>query len=175
MHTRTEGKEQKPPQETEPDLPLSVSCRGMGQQWPSMGTGALAAADKGGAACGISPLGGGHHKRHIEPLSRQPTNWRTIIPKKFSHCCKSSRPTTDFPTWVSDKRTENTQGKRLLECTPPPCVHQDPGERSSDSTRDWARLACECLAVSGRGAGQQWSAKGSGHDYNSPWTHSMLA
>ena len=24
-----------------------------------------------------------------------------------------------------------------------PCVHQDPGERSSDPTRDWPRLACE--------------------------------
>ena len=28
--------------------------------------------------------------------SRQPTNWRTIIPKKFSHCCKSSRAHTRF-------------------------------------------------------------------------------
>ena len=35
------------PTETEPDLPLSVSCRGMGQQWPVTGAGALGAADLG--------------------------------------------------------------------------------------------------------------------------------
>ena len=40
---------------------LSVSCKGMGQQWPATGTGALAAADLGDVACGISPLGGGRH------------------------------------------------------------------------------------------------------------------
>ena len=36
------------PTETEPDLPLSVlsvSCRGMGQQWPAAGSGALGAAN----------------------------------------------------------------------------------------------------------------------------------
>ena len=40
---------------------LSVFCRDMGQQWPAVGTGALAAADLGGAVCGISPFGGGCH------------------------------------------------------------------------------------------------------------------
>ena len=51
------------PQETEPDLPLSVnvSCKGMGQQWPATGTEALAAADLGDVACGISPLGERRH------------------------------------------------------------------------------------------------------------------
>ena len=47
--------------ETESDLCLSVSCRGTGQQWPAKGAGALAAADLGHLACGMSPLGGGHH------------------------------------------------------------------------------------------------------------------
>ena len=42
------------------------------------------------------------------------------------------------------------------------CMHQDPWERSSDPTRDWARLSCECPGVSSRGAGQQWPATGSG-------------
>ena len=37
-----------------------------------------------------------------------------------------------------------------------PCVHQDPVEMSSDSTKDWARLACECWGISGRGLGWQW-------------------
>ena len=35
------------PTETEPDLPLNVSCGGMGQQWPATGAGALGAADLG--------------------------------------------------------------------------------------------------------------------------------
>ena len=52
------------PTETEPDLCLSVSYGGMGQQWPAVGTGALAAADLGGTVCGVSPLGGGHHQPH---------------------------------------------------------------------------------------------------------------
>ena len=58
------------PTESEPDLPLSVFCRCTGQQQPARGTGALAAADLGGEACGISPLGGGHYYPTIEPLSR---------------------------------------------------------------------------------------------------------
>ena len=35
----------------------------------------------------------------IELPRRQRINWRTIIPKKFPHCSKVVRPTTDFPTW----------------------------------------------------------------------------
>ena len=30
------------------------------------------------------------HSPTIEPLSRQPTDWRTLIPKKFLHCYESS-------------------------------------------------------------------------------------
>ena len=40
---------------------LSVSCGGAGQQWPEAGTGALGAAELGGAACGINLLRGGLH------------------------------------------------------------------------------------------------------------------
>jgi len=43
-----------------------------------------------------------------------------------------------------------------------PCVHQDPGERNNDPTRDWARLACVCLGVCGGGMSWQWPAAGSG-------------
>ena len=32
------------------------------------------------------------------PLSGQPTNWRIVIPKKFS-CCKVSRPLSGFSAW----------------------------------------------------------------------------
>ena len=35
------------PIETEPDMPLSVSCGGIGQQWPATGAGALGAAELG--------------------------------------------------------------------------------------------------------------------------------
>ena len=37
-----------------------------------------------------------------------------------------------------------------------PCVHQDPGKRRSDPTRDRPRLPCECPGVSGRGMGQTY-------------------
>ena len=39
-----------------------------------------------------------------------------------------------------------------------PCSHEEPGERSSDPTRDWPRLAYECPGISIRGMGQRWSA-----------------
>ena len=41
-------------------------------------------------------------------------------------------------------------------------AHQDPGERSSDPTRDWARLAYGCPRISGGGGGQECPAMGSG-------------
>ena len=43
-----------------------------------------------------------------------------------------------------------------------PCANQDPGERSSDHTRDWPRLACECPGVSSGVTGQRWPAAGLG-------------
>ena len=60
-------------------------------------------------------------------------------------------------------RTSTGQGKQdSWRAQTKPDAHQDPGERSSDPTRDWARLACEPLGVSSRGVGQQWAAVGSG-------------
>ena len=44
-----------------------------------------------------------------EPLSRQPTNWRTIVPMKFLHCCESSRTHNRFPNlWIGQR-----------DCVPP--------------------------------------------------------
>ena len=71
---------------SQPDLPLSVSCRGMGQQWPALGTGLWLqqtrvmehATQALLEEVAISPT--------IKPLSRRPRNCRKIIPKKFSHC-----------------------------------------------------------------------------------------
>ena len=51
---------------------------------------------------------------------------------------------------------------RLLEGTNKTCVHQDPGERSSDPKRKWPRLPCECPGVSSEGMGQRWPASGLG-------------
>ena len=48
-------------------------------------------------------------------------------------------------------------------------MYQDPGERSSDPTRDWARLSCVCLGVSGGGVGWEWPAAGSGHCQQQSW------
>ena len=41
-------------------------------------------------------------------------------------------------------------------------VHEDPGERSSDPTRDCPGLACGCPGVSGRGVGRWWPVAGLG-------------
>ena len=49
------------------------------------------------------------------------------------------------------------------------CVHQDPGERSSDPKRDWPRLSCECPGLSGGEVGQWWAVAGLGH-----WVHQCL-
>ena len=96
-------------------------------------------------------------------------------------------PTTDFPTWRSSKGNENPQeiwffrpvgfdyrtytglGKQTLgRAQTKPCVHQDPGERSSDPTRDWARLACEYPGISDGGVGQQVAySEVRGTEYNS--------
>ena len=53
-------------------------------QGPAAGTGAPAAAVLGGAACGPGPLGGVTMSPTVGPPGGQLTNWRTIIPKKFS-------------------------------------------------------------------------------------------
>ena len=39
-----------------------------------------------------------------------PTNWRKIIPKKFSHVVKVLNPMSVSPAWGSDKVTGNPQG-----------------------------------------------------------------
>ena len=54
-----------------------------------------------------------------------------------------------------------------------PCAHQHPGERSSDPTRDWARLASECPGVSDRGMGWQWPAVASGPCLEQSWNKSF--
>ena len=116
----------------------------------------------------------------IQVPSRWPTNTEQLYQRNSHTVKKVLLPTTDFPTYGSGKETENPrefdfggQWDLIIEFTQDwetdscgaqtkPCVHQDPGERSSDPTRDWHRLACECTWVSGTGVGWRWAAAGSG-------------
>ena len=96
---------------------LSVSWRGTGQSWPAAGTGALAAAVLGGKACGIVLLKETVISLTIELPRRQTINWRTIIPKKFPHCCKVVRPATGFRTWGRKPPRECDQWKSWFKTT----------------------------------------------------------
>ena len=89
---------------------VSVSCRGTDQQWPVTRVESLAAAGLGGIAYGISPLEKVAISLTIEPLSRWPTNWKTIISKKLSHCYKSTRTHNRFPSLGIWQRDEKPQG-----------------------------------------------------------------
>ena len=57
-------------------------------------------------------------------------------------------------TWVWHKPSWRAQTKS--------CVHKDPGERSSDPTRNWPRLARECPGASSRGVDRWRPAAGLG-------------
>ena len=52
------------PQKTEPDLPVRVAGRGVGQQWPSAGSGTVTAIVWEPQHAGISPFEGGRHYCH---------------------------------------------------------------------------------------------------------------
>ena len=113
MCTRIEGKEQWSPWETEPDLPLQVwgSPVCLSQQCSAMGTGALAAAVLGGAACGIIPLQVGHHWPHHRATGQMTHKEENNYTKEvLALLQKVLSLTTDFPTWGSGKGTEYPQG-----------------------------------------------------------------
>ena len=52
-----------------------------------------------------------------EPPSRGPTDWRTIIPKKFSHCCKSYRAHNRLPNLGIRRRDWEPPGNLTLEAS----------------------------------------------------------
>ena len=52
-------------------------------------------------------------------------------------------------------------GKQTWRAQTKPCAHQDPGERSSDPTRNRPRHAHECQGVSSGGVGWWWPVAGS--------------
>ena len=114
----------------------------------------------------------------IEPQGGQSLNWRTIISKKFSYCCKSSthknlgfgqrdwESSGNLTLKISGIWLQNFhrtgEAEILGRHKQKSCAHQDPGARSRKPTRDWARLPCECLGVFGGVMGWQWPATGSG-------------
>ena len=113
-------------------------------------------------------------------LSRRPQNAEQLYQRNSCTVKKVLGPTTDFLTWGSGKGTEPPENLTLdasgiwlqklhrtgetvsWRAQTRPCAHQDPGEKSSDPTRDWPRLACECPEVSNREVGWWWPAAGSG-------------
>ena len=54
-----------------------------------------------------------HVSPTIEPMSRQPKNWRKLYQRTSHAVVKLLGPTTDFPTWGFSKGTENPQGISL--------------------------------------------------------------
>ena len=74
-----------------------------------------------------------------EVIGYDAMNWRTIIPKKFSHCCKSSRVHNRFPNlgvWQKDWELPKKQiigGHKKNLCIPGPRrKEQWPHKRQSD-------------------------------------------
>ena len=118
----------------------------------------------------------------IESQGGWATNWRPITPKKFLHCFDSSRAHNRLPILGIQQRDWQSPGNLTLKVSrvwlqnfqrtgetdswraqTKPCAHWDPGERSNDPSRDWARPACKYLEVSGGGMGWQRPATGLGH------------
>ena len=64
-------------------------------------------------------------------------------------------PPIELPELTQYWETDSGRHKQNL-------VPQDPGERSSDHTRDWPRIARECPGVCCGGVGWRWPAAGLG-------------
>ena len=102
------------------------------------------------------------------PTIGWPSNWRTIIPKKFSHFCEGSEPHIRLPsleTWQKDwefpgNLTLKTKGFDYKTSTgdwgrlqtwrvhAKRCLHQDSEERSTEPTGDWSKTTSQCCRVS---------------------------
>ena len=85
---------------------IRVSCGVSGSLRRDPGSGS---SSPGGPECGLSPPGGDRISPTAETLGGQHTDWRTIMPKKFSHLQKFSAP-QHIPKLGSRKGTENPQG-----------------------------------------------------------------
>ena len=83
------------------------------------------------------------------PWTEKPGRLQSMGSQKVRH---------DWATSLLHRNGETDSGRAQTEH----CVHQDPGERSSDPTGTSLRLARECPGVSGGGVGQWWPAAGWG-------------
>ena len=159
---------------------VCISCRGAGEQWSAAGSGAPCAASRVTQPVAQAIL---EKVTTIPPKSRQADDPQTA---EQSHqnilaLLKNSRTHNRFPNLGVWKRDWEPSENLTLEASQiwlqnlhragetdswraqtKACTHQDPGERSSDPTRDWPRLACECLGVSSGGMGRWWPAAGLG-------------
>ena len=76
----------------------SVSCGGVGQQWPAVGTGSLAAADLAGTVYSLSPLGAGCHQAHHGATDEMTHELENNYSKEvLAPCYKTSRAHNRFP------------------------------------------------------------------------------
>ena len=83
------------------------------------------------------------------PWTEKPGRLQSMGSQKVRH---------DWATSLLHRNGETDSGRAQTEH----CVHQDPGERSSDPTETSPRLARECPGVTGGGVGQWWPAAGWG-------------
>ena len=103
------------PTETESEVCVSVSCGGMGQQWPAAGAEALGAGDW--------PLSLWHkpswRRSPLTPPSSHraddPQTAEQLYQRNYRTVKKVLGFTRDLPTWGSGKGTENPQGNLTLE------------------------------------------------------------
>ena len=113
----------------------------------------------------------------IEPLSRQPTIWRTMIPKKSSQLLQNFQGPQQIPQpgdpakglriprefdfegqWDLITEVPQDWGNRLLGGHKQSLVLTRTQEKGAVAPQETDRLACEYLGVSGRGVGQQSGA-----------------
>ena len=142
----------------------------MGQWWLSTGTGALAAAELGQAACGISPLGGGHHWSHHRATKQmthklQNNYTKEILallrmfydPQQISQPgdpAKALRNPMGFELsgqWELTRELPQDCGSRLFKDTNKSLCTPGARRKEQCSHKRLARLVCECSGVSSGG------------------------
>ena len=97
----------------------------------------------------------------LQLASEQPLTEECWIPPKKDSPCPRRSPSKMLGGVKLCLESNPIHAKDVQRAQTKPCVHQDPGERSSDPTIDWLRLACECPGVSSGGVGR-WPAAGLG-------------
>ena len=122
----------------------------------------------------------------VELSSRWPTNWRTVIQRKFSHCCKSPRAHNRFSNlWIWWRDWESPVNLAWKVC----CISLQNFHRTkvTDSWRAQENLMCTGTEEKGAVTPERlsltflwvsrslWQRYGSTVAYNSPGSWGMLA